>query len=73
MWEHKICGFMAHVDLKKMTPPTCRTPTCVGRPYQICQIEIPYTCKLLFQELVSMYETVMIYTKLDPEKDGARG
>jgi len=62
------CGFTAHADLKKMTPPTCRTPTCVGRPYDICQIEIPYACKLLFQELMSMCISVRIYTKLNPEK-----
>lgn len=47
------CGLTAQSNLKKMTYE-CRTPTCVGLPYKICQVEIPYACKLLFQELQSM-------------------
>merc|ERR1740139_131542 len=62
------CGLTAQSNLKKMTYE-CRTPMCVGRPYRICQIEIPYACKLLFQELQSMCILPRIYTEIIPTRD----
>jgi len=59
------CGLTAQSNLKKMTYE-CRTPMCVGRPTKICQIEIPYACKLLFQEMMSMCISTRIYTSVRP-------
>mmetsp|Transcript_20120 Transcript_20120/g.36498 ORF Transcript_20120/g.36498 Transcript_20120/m.36498 type:complete len:1233 (-) Transcript_20120:626-4324(-) len=64
------CGLTAQANLKKMTYE-CRTPMCVGRPYKICQIEIPYACKLLFQELQAMCINTRIYTEIRPTRDNS--
>jgi DNA-directed RNA polymerase II subunit RPB2 len=64
------CGLTAQSNLKKMTYE-CRTPTCVGRPYKICQVEIPYACKLLFQELTSMCISPRIYTDTRETRDNS--
>eukprot|EP00578_Thalassiosira_sp_NH16_P022706 CAMPEP_0181097394 /NCGR_PEP_ID=MMETSP1071-20121207/11545_1 /TAXON_ID=35127 /ORGANISM="Thalassiosira sp., Strain NH16" /LENGTH=1235 /DNA_ID=CAMNT_0023179871 /DNA_START=98 /DNA_END=3805 /DNA_ORIENTATION=- len=64
------CGLTAQSNLKKMTYE-CRTPTCVGRPYKICQVEIPYACKLLFQELMSMCISPRIYTEVRETRDNS--
>ncbi len=64
------CGLTAQSNLKKMTYE-CRTPTCVGRPYKICQVEIPYACKLLFQELQSMCISPRIYTEVRETRDNS--
>eukprot|EP00547_Thalassionema_nitzschioides_P003834 CAMPEP_0194221332 /NCGR_PEP_ID=MMETSP0156-20130528/30372_1 /TAXON_ID=33649 /ORGANISM="Thalassionema nitzschioides, Strain L26-B" /LENGTH=1218 /DNA_ID=CAMNT_0038951699 /DNA_START=8 /DNA_END=3664 /DNA_ORIENTATION=- len=64
------CGLTAQSNLKKMTYE-CRTPTCVGRPNKICQIEIPYACKLLFQEMQSMCISTRIYTELRQTRDNS--
>ncbi|GAX17727.1 DNA-directed RNA polymerase II subunit RPB2 [Fistulifera solaris] len=58
------CGLTAQSNLKKMTYE-CRSPMCVGRPTQICQVEIPYAAKLLLQELNSMCIQTRIFTKMD--------
>jgi len=64
------CGLTAQSNLKKMTYE-CRTPMCVGRPYKICQIEIPYACKLLFQEMQAMCISTRIYTEVLPTRDNS--
>jgi len=64
------CGLTAQSNLKKMTYE-CRTPTCIGRPSKICQIEIPYACKLLFQEMASMCISTRIYTSLCQTRDNS--
>ncbi|KAL7443359.1 hypothetical protein ACHAXH_009174 [Discostella pseudostelligera] len=64
------CGLTAQSNLKKMTYE-CRTPTCVGRPTRICQVEIPYACKLLFQELTSMCISPRIYTEVRETRDNS--
>ena len=64
------CGLTAQSNLKKMSYE-CRTPTCVGRPNKICQIEIPYACKLLFQEMASMCISTRIYTEVRPTRDNS--
>ena len=64
------CGLTAQSNLKKMTYE-CRTPTCVGRPNKICQIEIPYACKLLFQEMHSMCISARIYTEVRKTRDNS--
>lgn len=64
------CGLTAQSNLKKMTYE-CRTPTCVGRPNRICQIEIPYACKLLFQEMQAMCISTRIYTDLVQTRDNS--
>ncbi|GAX22919.1 DNA-directed RNA polymerase II subunit RPB2 [Fistulifera solaris] len=58
------CGLTAQSNLKKMTYE-CRSPMCVGRPTQICQVEIPYAAKLLLQELNSMCIQTRIFTRMD--------
>lgn len=60
----------AQANLKKMTYE-CRSPMCVGREPKICQIEIPYACKLLFQELMSMTIQTRIYTEIKPTRDNS--
>ena len=64
------CGLTAQSNLKKMTYE-CHTPTCVGRPSTICQIEIPYASKLLFQEMMSMRISTGIYTEIWPTRDNS--
>jgi DNA-directed RNA polymerase II subunit RPB2 len=64
------CGLTAQANLKKMTYE-CRTPMCVGRPAQICQVEIPYACKLLLQELASMCIQTRIYTQNIKTRDNS--
>jgi len=64
------CGLTAQANLRKMTYE-CRTPMCVGKPFKINQIEIPYACKLLFQELQSMCITPRIYTDVKPTRDNS--
>jgi len=64
------CGLTAQANLKKMTYE-CRTPMCVGRANSFCQIEIPYACKLLFQELHSMCISTRIFTDVRPTRDNS--
>eukprot|EP00594_Rhizosolenia_setigera_P020339 CAMPEP_0178963112 /NCGR_PEP_ID=MMETSP0789-20121207/14811_1 /TAXON_ID=3005 /ORGANISM="Rhizosolenia setigera, Strain CCMP 1694" /LENGTH=1245 /DNA_ID=CAMNT_0020647481 /DNA_START=60 /DNA_END=3797 /DNA_ORIENTATION=- len=64
------CGLLAHSNLKQMTFE-CRSPMCVGRQYKIYQVEIPYACKLLFQELQSMCISPRIYTEVKPTRDNS--
>jgi DNA-directed RNA polymerase II subunit RPB2 len=64
------CGLTAQSNLKKMTYE-CRTPSCVGRPSRICQIEIPYACKLLFQEMQAMCISTRIYTDVRQTRDNS--
>uniref|UniRef100_A0A7S2WG72 DNA-directed RNA polymerase subunit beta n=2 Tax=Rhizochromulina marina TaxID=1034831 RepID=A0A7S2WG72_9STRA len=45
------CGYMAKANLTKQTF-SCDLPQCKGA--KISQVRIPYACKLLFQELMSM-------------------
>ena len=53
----KICGSTANSDIwnKKYVCKNCDTPSIV-------QAEIPYACKLLFQELQSIYISARIMT-----------
>ena len=64
------CGLTAQANLKKMTYE-CRSPMCIGRPTQICQIEIPYACKLLLQEMMSMCISTRIYTDVRKTRDNS--
>lgn len=64
------CGMTAQANLKKMTYE-CRSPMCVGREPKICQIEIPYACKLLFQELMAMCIQTRIFTEIRPTRDNS--
>jgi len=64
------CGLTAHSNLKQMTFE-CRSPICVGRPYKIYQVEIPYACKLLFQELQAMSISPRIFTEVRQTRDNS--
>jgi DNA-directed RNA polymerase II subunit RPB2 len=64
------CGLTAQSNLKKMTYE-CRSPMCVGRPTQVCQVEIPYAAKLLLQELESMCIQTRIFTKNVKTRDNS--
>ncbi len=64
------CGLLAQANLKKMAYE-CRSPMCVGRPVQVCQVEIPYAAKLLLQELNSMCIQTRIYTKNIKTRDNS--
>ena len=48
-----LCGLIAKVDFEKMAFK-CRSPECGNNTTRISQVQIPYACKLLFQELMSM-------------------
>jgi len=58
------CGMTAHVDNGHVK---CLNNKC-KRPYKICAIDIPYACKLLFQELEAMCINPRIFTTLQGEK-----
>jgi len=64
------CGLTAQANLKKMTYE-CRTPACHDKPTTICQVEIPYACKLLLQEMMSMCISTRIYTDTRPTRDNS--
>lgn len=66
--EH--CGLTAQSNLKKMTYE-CRNPICHDKPTAICQIEIPYACKLLLQEMMSMCISTRIYTDTRATRDNS--
>ena len=55
------CGLFAEANLEKQTF-ICRSPGCAGEDKisDVAQIHIPYACKLLFQELMSMSITPRI-------------
>lgn len=48
-----ICGLIAQADVHKHEY-FCSNPRCEGNKTRISLVEIPYACKLLFQELMAM-------------------
>mmetsp|Transcript_16869 Transcript_16869/g.68060 ORF Transcript_16869/g.68060 Transcript_16869/m.68060 type:complete len:944 (+) Transcript_16869:754-3585(+) len=48
-----VCGLIAHADLRKRLF-WCRNRECHHSASRILRVYIPYACKLLFQELMSM-------------------
>jgi DNA-directed RNA polymerase II subunit RPB2 len=55
------CGFMAMADLRTQVFK-CTHPACKNISPSISQIHIPYACKLLFQELMSMSIAPRLFT-----------
>ena len=47
------CGMIAQADLRKGVF-WCNRPDCQQLRAKVCQVHIPYACKLLFQELQAM-------------------
>ena len=47
------CGMIAQADLRKGVF-WCNRPDCQQLRAKVCQVHIPYACKLLFQELMTM-------------------
>mmetsp|Transcript_3964 Transcript_3964/g.9690 ORF Transcript_3964/g.9690 Transcript_3964/m.9690 type:complete len:1241 (-) Transcript_3964:119-3841(-) len=64
------CGLIAQSDLKKMVFE-CRTPSCQDKPTTIVKVEIPYACKLLLQEMMSMCIGTRIYTDTRQTRDNS--
>ncbi|GMH93424.1 hypothetical protein TrVE_jg1434 [Triparma verrucosa] len=60
----EICGCFAHQDMKNQKFK-CHSSTCVNKPPDICQVDIPYAAKLLFQELQAMCIHPRLYTDAD--------
>ena len=56
------CGMTAHCDMSGQVK--CLNKSC-KKPHQICSIDIPYACKLLFQELEAMCINTRIFTKAE--------
>ena len=57
----EICGCIAHQDLKNQKLK-CLSSSCRNKPANICQVDIPYAAKLLFQELQAMCIHPRLYT-----------
>jgi len=64
----ETCGCVAHQDLKNQKLK-CLSSTCRNKPPNICQVDIPYAAKLLFQELQSMCIHPKLYTDLRTTRD----
>jgi len=57
----ETCGCVAHQDLKNQKLK-CLSSSCKNKPVEVCQVDIPYAAKLLFQELQSMCIHPRLYT-----------
>mmetsp|Transcript_11674 Transcript_11674/g.23007 ORF Transcript_11674/g.23007 Transcript_11674/m.23007 type:complete len:1240 (+) Transcript_11674:630-4349(+) len=57
-----LCGLTAEANLERMTFH-CRNPNCGDNTTKFARIQLPYACKLLFQELMAMSITARIYPK----------
>jgi DNA-directed RNA polymerase II subunit RPB2 len=64
----ETCGCVAHQDLKNQKLK-CLTSGCRNRPPNVCQVDIPYAAKLLFQELQSMCIHPKLYTDTRKTRD----
>jgi len=49
----QLCGLPCEANLERMTF-LCHNPSCDGNSTKFFRVQIPYACKLLFQELMAM-------------------
>ena len=57
----EYCGLVVKSNIEKQTYE-CMSSQCRSKPAKVAQIDIPYACKLLFQELQAMCIQPRIYT-----------
>ena len=64
----ETCGLIAVANLKNQTFECCKNPS---ERTKVVQVMMPYACKLLFQELMSMHKELMQHLSKQAKADDA--